>query len=135
VKFFFDNNISIRLARAIGALCEADDVLVQHLKEKFLEDISDIDFINALAKEGDWVIISQDRLIKNPLEKEALRRSGLTAFILRKNWGNHEHWIKAAQLVRWWPIITSIAQHLTGGAVFEVPWRVSGKGKVVQIKL
>ncbi len=129
MRYFFDNNLSIHLAHALAALCKAESVEVIHLRDKFPAAISDIEWIGALAKEGDWVVISQDRLTRNPLEKEALRRSGLTAFILVKGWARHNGWEIAARPVRWWPRIMEGAELFEGGAAFEVPWIFSGKGK------
>ena len=117
------------------ALSEPHGADVQHIREKFAPDISDIEFIHALAAEGDWCIVSQDRLTRNPLEKEVLRRSRLTAFILAKGWANHKEWDKTWHLIRWWPRIMEQADLVTGGAAFEVPFRFSGKGQFKQIKL
>ena len=133
MRFFFDNNLSWRLARAIGELSSACDVKVMHLRDKFPMNVTDVEWIGTLGKEGDWAIISQDRLVKNPLEKEALRLSVLTAFILKKSWINH--WDKAAQLVRWWPRIMEVNGLVEAGAVYEVPWRITGKGRFNPIKL
>lgn len=135
MRFFFDNNLSQRLSRAIGELCAVDVVEVVHLKDRFPSNISDVEWIETLGREGDWTVVSQDRLTKNPLEKEALRLSGLTAFILVKGWNSHKHWDKAAQLVRWWPRIMEVNALVAAGAVFEVPWRVTGKGRFKPIKL
>lgn len=135
MRFFFDNNLPLRLARAVHELSFGEDVEVIHLRDKFPANTPDLVWIDALAAEGDWVVISQDRLIKNPLEKEALRTSGLIAFILVKGWSKYKYWEKAVQMVRWWPRIIEQAGMVTGGAVFEVPWRVTGKGKFQPIKL
>ena len=135
MRYFFDNNLSIHLARAIAALCKPERIEVTHLRDKFPANISDVEWIDALASEQDWVVISQDRLTRNPLEKEALRRSGLIAFILVKGWSRHREWDIAAQLVRWWPRIMEAAEMVQGGAAFEVPWNVTGKGKFKQIRL
>ncbi len=135
MRFIFDNNLSIYLARAIAALCEPESVVVRHIRERFPEDTPDIDWIDALAAEKDWAVVTQDRLTRNPLEKEALRRSGLTAFILVRGWAHHKEWEKAAQLVRWWPRIMEQADLVRGGAAFQVPWRWTGKGRFQQIRL
>lgn len=123
------------MAKALAALCIPEDVQVVHLRERFRANISDIEWIEILAAEQNWSVVTRDRLTKNPLEKEALRRSGLTAFILTKAWGNHTGWETATQLVRWWPRIMEQSSMVTGGAAFEVPWRISGKGKFQQLKL
>ena len=135
MRFFFDNNLSPYLAKALAALCESQDVAVEHLREKFPVATTDVEWIRRLADEGDWSVITQDRLIRNPLEKEAFRQSGLTAFVLTKTWAGHRYWEKAAQLVRWWPRIMEQAGLVEGGAAFEVPWRFSGKGKFKALRL
>ena len=135
MKFLFDNNLSPYLAKALDALCAHEGVAVEHLRRMFPEDISDVEWIERLAKEGEWAVITQDRLMRNRLEKEAFRRSGLTAFVLTKAWASHRYWEKAAQLVRWWPRIMEQAGLVEGGAAFEVPWRFSGKGKFKALRL
>lgn len=137
MNFLLDNNLSPRLARALNELCagEPEEIEVVHLRDKFPPDIPDIDWINALAADKDWSVVTRDRIIKNPLEKEAFRQSGLTAFILVKTWKDHGHWELAAQMVRWWPRIMEQASLISGGAAFEVPWRISGKGQFTQLKI
>lgn len=134
MKFLIDNNLSPYLAKAIAALCEPDSVQVQHLRDKFPENTPDVDWIAALATEGDWAIVSQDRLTRKSPEREALRRSGLTAFILAKGWSNLQEWDKAWHLIRWWQRIMQGAGLVSGGA-FEVPVVFSGKGMLKQIAL
>ena len=135
MRFLFDNNLSQYLAKAIHALCEPHGVGVEHLREKFPHNVQDREWIAALGAEGGWSIVSQDRFTKSSLEKEALRRSGLVAFIMAKGWANHKEWEKAWRLVRWWPRIMEQANLVEGGAVFEVPVRFVGKGKFRPIKL
>lgn len=119
----------------MNALCEPEGIEVTHLRLMFSSDIRDVDWISTLASEGDWSIVTQDRLIKNPLEKEALRRSGLVAFILARAWSNHRYWEVAAQLVQWWPRIMEQAGLVQPGAVFEIPWKFAGKGKLKALRL
>ena len=82
-KYLIDHNLPAQLAHAIRELCSHDkSVEVYALTDKFPANAKDADWITALADEGDWVIISQDRFRKGNTEKEALRRSGLTVFFL-----------------------------------------------------
>lgn len=129
--------MSPHLARAIGELCkpEHDVGEVVHLKDRFPQNIKDEDWINALASEGAWAVISQDALNKNHLEKAALRKSGLIVFTLQRQWTQEAHWNKAQNLVRWWPAIMDQSKKYKGGAAPAVPWRYSGSGQFVQIKL
>ena len=88
MKFFLDNNLSPKVAKALDALF-GDEHSVVHLREKFAANTLDVEWISQLAKEGNWAIVSRDRFTKNNnLEKEALRRSGLIVFTLTKSWGN-----------------------------------------------
>jgi hypothetical protein len=137
VKFFFDNNLSPHLARAIGELCKADTqpAKVVHLRDLFAPDTEDHVWLGTLADEKDWVVISQDRFMKSDLEREAVRKSGLIVFALHNSWNDHRHWEKAQNLVKWWPALQDHATRYTGGAAIRVPWNFSGKGKVEQIQL
>jgi hypothetical protein len=55
--------------------------------------------------------------------------------VLTKAWTSHRYWEKAAQVVRWWPRIMEQAGLVEGGAIFEVLWRFSGKGKFKALRL
>jgi len=136
LKYLLDNNLPPALARALHTLTRSqyDTHTVEALKDKFPANTPDEVWIQALADEGDWVVISHDRFRK-AAEPEVLRRAGLIVFLLGKTWGKVTFWDKAYQLVRWWPIIIEQAERLDGAATFEVPYRVSGKGKFKQIKL
>ncbi|TCG04620.1 hypothetical protein BZM27_39675 [Paraburkholderia steynii] len=136
MKFFFDNNLSPYLARAIHELCHAEDAVEQvvHLRDKFPRNTKDHDWIAALGAEGHWVVISQDGLRKNDLERKALRDSGLIVFVLHRQWASRQHWDKAQNLVKWWPAIIDQSQRIKGGATFRVPFRF-GSGRFEQITL
>lgn len=128
--------MSPHLAHAIGELCKSEltPVEVVHLRDRFPRNIKDHEWIDALASEGGWAIISQDSLRKNDLERSALRRSKLVVFALHGQWGQHRHWEKAQNLVRWWPSIMEHSGKYRGGAALGVPWRYSG-GSFTQIKI
>lgn len=134
MKFFFDANLSPHLANAVGALCKPHNVEVLHKFERFPRNTPDVEWIDALAVEGDWAIVSHDRFLSNPLERDALRRHGLTVFILKKAWSAQRNWEKSAQLIRWWPRIMEQTSLVTGGAAFLVPYRLSGKGQFETLK-
>lgn len=134
MKFLVDNNLSPALAKALNELSAAEPHEIVHLREHFPHDTADHVWIGELGKQGGWSIVSQDRLFKGSLEKEALRRAGLTAFILQRAWTRLRHWEKSWRLVRWWPSIVEISERVDGGA-FEVPVRFTGKGRLRQIRL
>lgn len=136
MRFFFDNNLSQSLAHAIHALCEPEERVreVVHLRDRFAPNTTDHEWIDALATEGGWIVVSQDGFRKNDLEREALRQSGLTIFVLQRQWTQHRHWDKAHNLVKWWPIILDHSRKMKRGGAFRVPWRLMGCGQFEQIR-
>lgn len=120
MKFFFDNNISPSIARGINELCQPYHCSAVALRDKFEKDTNDIDWLLTLKSEGNWVIISQDRFVKNNLEKEAFYRGDSIAFIFAKGWVNLKYWEKAAKMVKIWPKVIEQANLATSG-VFEIP--------------
>jgi len=136
LKFFVDNNLSPALARALHELIHYDsggkhDVV--HLRDKFPRTVPDMEWIETLETEGDWAVITHDKLNKG-LEREALRRAGLIVFFLNKSWSPHNYWEKAQRLVQWWPAIVAQAERITGGAAFTVKWNYRN-GKFEQTKI
>jgi len=122
VKFFLDNNLSPAFARALHALSDRDGHEVRHLSEKFDRDITDVEWIRALAGEGDWVVVSGDtRIPKNPAERQAWLEAQLTTFFLGKGWTNLSLWDQAWKLVQWWPRIIDQARNVQPPAAFLVP--------------
>lgn len=130
MRFFFDNNISRRLAEAMAALSTYEDssIQVHHLQGRFGPKVSDIQWIGTLAAEGDWVVVSGDgRIRTRPAEKRAFQSAGLTTFFWAKGWLKSRFWDQAALLVRWWPHVIQQSRLVQPGAVFEIPHRKPGK--------
>ena len=134
MRFFFDNNLPPRLARAIDVLL-GDSGKAVHLTDRFTPDTPDIEWISALASEGNWVIISGDvRITRNPQQCKAWQEANLTTFFLpKKKWMASDPWLQAANLVRWWPDIMDQARRVAPGAGFLVPFKY--KGRFEQVKL
>ena len=125
MRFFFDNQMSPFLARAVAALERGvNSHQVTHLREKFPRAITDPDWIHALAEERDWVIVSADLgITRNPANRAAWGESGLTAFFLKGGWQNQEIWIYASRFLWWWPKIVAQAQMAHKGKGFLVPFK------------
>ena len=131
MRFFIDNCLPPRWAPALAAL---GGVEVTHLRARFPNDITDVEWIHSLADEGDWTIISGDlRITRSLHERQAWHSSGLTAFFLSKGW-NIEFWEKTVRIVRWWPKIMEQANLVQPGAGFFVPSRFRD-GKFEQVPL
>lgn len=134
MKFFVDNNLPPALSRALHELSKHDDHEIIHLRDRFPADTSDADWMGALANEGGWVVVTHDKLTKG-IERLALRRAGLLVFLLDKSWASQPYWLKASNIVRWWPRILEQSAGIAGGAMFAVPWQFSGKGQFKQLQI
>lgn len=135
MKFFIDNNLPPNWSGCLreSSLRQFTPIKnvenVEHLKERFEGNTPDIEWIQKLASEKDWTIISGDGFRKqNGGERRVLRQSGLSVFVLQRSWSTHQYWEKTAQLLRWWPRIVE-QSNLVEGAAFEVPWLTSKKLK------
>jgi predicted nuclease of predicted toxin-antitoxin system len=127
LKFFFDNDVSIRIARAIACLSEAEGDTVVHMTDKFTADAKDLTWLPALANEREWIIVTADSQFRRKAgEREVFRKARLTTFILASGWMKLRLWEQAALLVRWWPKIRDQARLAESGAAFEIPQRNSG---------
>ena len=138
MKFLLDNNLSPHLARGLAGLSGVDSARIEsvvHLREKFAPNTRDAEWIQQLAREGRWIVISCDHFSKNDEEREALRVAGLIVFVLDRQWSSKNYWDQAHQLVRWWPAIVNQADQLIGGAAFRVRWKVTNTKRFEQIRL
>ena len=122
MKYLFDNNLPASYASALNALDKNNEI--KHLKEIFEQDTPDIEWMNKLAKEKNWVIITIDNGIrKNAYERKAWKESKLMVFFLAGRWTNFVYWDKAYRLIKVWPNIIK-QRYMTNG------YTVSVNGKI-----
>ena len=134
MRFFCDNCVPLRLARAINEL-ERPDHDVVHLQDKFDASISDHDWLSGLTAEGAWVIVSADkRILRSPHLKGVWHKSGLTGFFLKNPWTRRQLWEQAWMLIRRWPDIRNAASTMSVGSGFFVPFGSSGKMEPIPIR-
>lgn len=89
MRFFLDNCLAVRHARALHAIVEPDGHTVLHLRDRFPADTPDVEWLRELGKESDWVVISGDvRIARSMHERAAWHESGLTVFFLKPGWTN-----------------------------------------------
>ena len=123
MKFFLDNNISPTFADALKILAEKHGYEVVALRDKFAKDTPDLVWIDALAKESDWTVISADHFKKSKgLERLAIQKAGLKVFVLSTAWAKHQYWDKAYRLVKSFPDIAEQTHKVSGGSVQWVPY-------------
>lgn len=122
MTYFFDNNFSDRYVRAFKELKQ--DVV--HLKEEFLPNTPDEDWIPIIGKRG-WSLVSMDiRIKRNPQQRLLLEASGITSFMCVEDVVNLEAWLQFTWLVRAWPIIKK--QRLQAGS--STTYRVTINRKI-----
>lgn len=121
MRYFFDNMLSCEKARFINHLITQDGHEVVHLRDKFSQDIQDIDWIKHLAEEGNWIVISGDNKIsRNPVEREIMEKSGLTWFFLPKRHINKPIIERAYKTLKAWSEIEKYAVRYPKGYIFKL---------------
>jgi hypothetical protein len=122
VRFFFDNTLPPRLAKAVEILAEGDGHEIKHLRDRFTEDVKDTVWIPELAKDRDWIVISGDVKITTARhEREAWFQSGLIGFFQAKGWTALPLWEQSWRLIHWWPRIVDQAGKVKAPASFLIP--------------
>jgi hypothetical protein len=93
-----------KLAKTLTFLEGEDGIPVEHLKDKFLPETPDVDWIKKLSKEGDWFIVTKDNQIrKRTHERKAWLESNIPIVFLEKSWIKINFWGMAWRLIKYWP--------------------------------
>jgi hypothetical protein len=121
--FFFDRNLGVRLARMLDAY--DGQHTIRHLDDdtRFPKDVSDMDLIEALSSdEPAPVLVTADvnMYTKNPEERRALARSGLTCVFLRKGFHSQPFHTQAVKLLSIWPEIVRETSRCSEPTAFEI---------------
>ncbi|HEY8900756.1 MAG TPA: hypothetical protein VIM61_10125 [Chthoniobacterales bacterium] len=123
MRFFLDNNLPPRVARALHCLLQPKDSAT-HLKDRFAPDVTDVEWLTALAEEEDWIILSADTAItRNPHEIAAWKKGGHPTFFLKANWVHQPLWEQASRLFHLFPEILKLAAKARRGDAFAVPFK------------
>jgi len=126
MRFFLDNNLSRRVARALNELLGPDNS-AQHLQDLFEPSTPDVVWLNELAQQKDWILLSADvRISRNPHEVKALMEAGHPIFFLKPAWAHQAPWELASRLFHVFPDILKLAERAKPGDTFLVPFK-SGK--------
>lgn len=113
MRFFFDRNMSIRLAQMVSIFERGHTIRHHDDDSRFDQNTGDVDWIKALYEDGDpcWIVVSEDgRILKNRAEVAALNEARLTFFCMAKTWmgmGVHEFSWKFLKI---WPDIVEAAK-------------------------
>ena len=126
MKLLLDHNLPPRLARCLQALFEGEHQ-IEALGAKFPANVSDVEWINALNKEGGWAVLTKDlRITTRPHERQALDRSRVVYFFITRAWRNMEVVDIAHRLIRLVPKMASQVELVERGR-FELPVNPSAR--------
>ncbi len=125
MKFFFDNNLAVKIAHGLDQMVRPEHRVV-HLRDEFLPNVEDAVWMKALAKEEDLVIVTADVAInRNPHEIRAWKEAGHTLFFLKPGWTDLTFWEQANKFTRCFPEIIKQAMRSERSAAFTV--KVNGR--------
>jgi hypothetical protein len=126
LRFFFDNCVNKKYVDALRILADVQGYELVHLTDLYPPNMPDLEWMTALAEQGDWIVISADpRIMRNKVERKAWEECGLTTFFFSDNWSQKQFWKQMADLVSWWPSIVLEARKAPAGSGYLVP--VKGK--------
>jgi hypothetical protein len=128
MTFFFDNNLSWRLAKALCYL-EEDENKVMHLTEVFSANTQDEVWLEDVGKKGMLLVSKDIRIRKHKAALLALKQHNVGAFFLigRKL----TKWQEIRQLIFQWEKMKELAQTSHRPFAFLVPQR----GNITSIAL
>jgi PIN like domain len=116
---------------ALAALLSDQHTIIA-LRDKFPIDIDDIAFVEALSREGHWIVISGDyRITRNKAERLAFQQSRLTGFFMAPALKKAPVLKQLERLCVLWDTIITVADATAPGALFELPIKTN---RVRQLK-
>jgi hypothetical protein len=131
VKILIDEHLPPRLARALNELFSGEHQVVS-LRERFGPGVKDVEWIEALSREGRWIVISADRRItRNRSEYQAFRNSRLIGFFMARGLYKASFIRQAERILGLWEDMIALAERVEGGAMFELPVRA----RIKQLKI
>jgi hypothetical protein len=123
LKLFVDNNLPPVLARGLCALFDGEHEVTCHRDKYGDTHVEDEEWIPALGREGDWVVLSGDLAIprKRPT-RELFLSAGLVGFFPRKAVMELPLARKASRVLYVWEAMDSLSRRVRPGA-FELQIR------------
>jgi hypothetical protein len=104
MKCVFDENMPIRLCRALNYLEGEHGIQVKHITEFVSPSTPDIEWMRILGKDKSCFVITKDNRIKqNPAEILAWKESSLIVVFLKDSWFNLDFWTMTWKFIRIWP--------------------------------
>ena len=120
------------MARALRELFKGEHEIT-YLADKFPRNISDLDWISSLSKDGQWIVLSGDRRItRNHAEYHTFRNSNLIGLFLSQGLNKAPVIKQMERILALWPTILTVSATVQGGAMYELPTKST---KLRQLKI
>lgn len=115
-----DENLPPAMAKSLAALFVGQHEII-HLRDRFGAKVTDVQWMNDLNLDGNWVVLSADRRIaKNKTEQRVFRSSKLIAFIFAPGLQKASVLKKMERLMVMWENIEKQVELVGGGSMFEI---------------
>ena len=126
MKFFLDNCVSPKLARALREFHRKDPVEgaahhqefeheIAFLKEKYPQRTGDELWLPEVTAQGYIFVTTDRRIYKNEAQHRICRDARATGFFLAKGFEHLMKWEQAAKLFGYWPKILKAAAKISPG--------------------
>ena len=113
-------------------LAALEEFEVVALRDKFSQDIGDVELFHALAGTGYVFVTCDDRQKSRQCEARALQEAGLTALWLGPFWSKLMFWDQAKWIITRWPVIHGYVQGVAPGTCAEV--KQNGKSRPFSLR-
>lgn len=125
MKLLIDHNLSPALARSLTPLFPHHTFVA--LSDRFPRNITDVDWMTELDREGGWAALTKDLRIQfKPHERLALDRSRIVFFFIGGAWRKYSVPETAARLIRLVPLMSKQVEIADRGR-FELPINAGSK--------
>ncbi len=92
------------------------------LADKISSDITDVEWIGSLDKEGHWIVISGDvRITRNAAERRVFQNSQLTGFFMAPALKKAPVLKQLERLCAFWDNMIRLSESALPGALYELP--------------
>lgn len=130
MRFFFDNCLAPKHAKALDALVVPDHQVI-HLRDRFAANTPDEQWLRKLGEEEDWVLVSGDhRIIKTRHLRAIWRACRVTGFFLKPAWMDQPLMNQHARLASCFSKIIVAAESHPKGTGFTVG--LGGKIEIIR---
>lgn len=123
MKFFFDNNVPINLARGLTELePKSSPVDILHCQDRWPPDgaIDDVDWIPVIASEGRIILTFDRRILTNVFEREAYIQSKAIILVPEKFIFKLSYCDRVIWTVQKWPKIKAWARKNPSCGAFRI---------------